>query len=132
MSDNSPKQVIVIRKDLNMRAGKAIAQGAHASMAALLQRGFFTDDKKQYIISTKMPAIKEWLEGAFKKVTCRVESEAELLEVYNNAKAKGLLCVLIKDAGLTEFHGVPTLTAVGIGPEYPEDIDPVTGHLKLL
>lgn len=26
------KQVIVIRKDLNMRKGKMIAQGAHASM----------------------------------------------------------------------------------------------------
>ena len=26
-----PKQVIVIRKDLNMRKGKMIAQGSHAS-----------------------------------------------------------------------------------------------------
>ena len=30
------KQVIVIRKDLNMRKGKMVAQGAHASMAAIL------------------------------------------------------------------------------------------------
>ena len=30
------KQVIVLRKDLNMRKGKMVAQGAHASMAALL------------------------------------------------------------------------------------------------
>lgn len=30
------KQVIVMRKDLNMRKGKMIAQGAHASMKVLL------------------------------------------------------------------------------------------------
>ena len=30
------KQVIVLRKDLNMRKGKMVAQGAHASMAAIL------------------------------------------------------------------------------------------------
>lgn len=30
------KQVIVMRKDLNMRKGKMVAQGAHASMAVLL------------------------------------------------------------------------------------------------
>jgi peptidyl-tRNA hydrolase len=30
------KQVIVLRKDLNMRKGKMVAQGAHASMRAIL------------------------------------------------------------------------------------------------
>lgn len=30
------KQVIVMRKDLNMRKGKMIAQGSHASMAVIL------------------------------------------------------------------------------------------------
>ena len=33
------KQVIVMRKDLNMRKGKMIAQGAHASMKVLLDAG---------------------------------------------------------------------------------------------
>jgi PTH2 family peptidyl-tRNA hydrolase len=33
--EDAPKQVIIIRKDLNMRKGKMIAQGAHASMKAI-------------------------------------------------------------------------------------------------
>lgn len=33
------KQVIVIRKDLNMRKGKIIAQGSHASMGCILNFG---------------------------------------------------------------------------------------------
>ena len=32
------KQVIVLRKDLNMRKGKMVAQGAHASMKVFFDR----------------------------------------------------------------------------------------------
>ena len=37
------KQVIVMRRDLNMRKGKMVAQGAHASMAVLLNAGRYDD-----------------------------------------------------------------------------------------
>ena len=33
-----PKQVIVMRKDLNMRKGKIISQGSHVSMKVFLDR----------------------------------------------------------------------------------------------
>jgi PTH2 family peptidyl-tRNA hydrolase len=39
------KQVIVIRRDLRMRRGKEIAQGAHASMAWLTRRLAFEDNQ---------------------------------------------------------------------------------------
>jgi len=38
---------------------------------------------------------------------------------------------LITDGGLTEFGGVPTRTCLGIGPDYDDRIDPVTGDLEL-
>ena len=38
-----PKQVIVMRKDLNMRKGKMIAQGAHASMKVFFDWGEWHD-----------------------------------------------------------------------------------------
>ena len=34
-----PKQVIVMRKDLNMRKGKMIAQGSHASLKVFFDWG---------------------------------------------------------------------------------------------
>ena len=118
-----PKQIIVMRKDLNMRKGKMVAQGAHASMAAILQ------SNKEI---KKTPALEEWLNGRFTKICVSVNSEEELLTVYNQAKEAGIICSLITDAGLTEFNGVPTITCAAIGPDYPEEIDPITKDLKLL
>ncbi len=117
------KQVIVLRKDLNMRKGKMVAQGSHASLAAILtEKGTVK----------KNADVKEWLDGRFTKICVGVDSEEELLEIYNKAKSLKLVCSLIRDAGLTEFKGEPTLTAVGVGPGKPEVVDKVTGNLKLL
>jgi peptidyl-tRNA hydrolase, PTH2 family len=73
-----------------------------------------------------------WLCGRFKKICVSVNSEAELLELHRRAVEGGLLAALIKDAGLTEFDGVPTYTALAIGPDVDEKIDPLTGALPLL
>jgi PTH2 family peptidyl-tRNA hydrolase len=72
-----------------------------------------------------------WLTGRFKKICVYVNSEQELLEIYNTALTNGLVCSIIKDAGLTEFHGIPTLTAVAVGPDKEDKIDAVTKHLPL-
>lgn len=123
------KQAIVLRKDLNMRKGKMIAQGAHASMAAILNLG--TEKENEFSIP-KDERIWEWLTGNFKKIALSVDSEQELLNLYEKALELGLVCALIKDNGLTEFGGVPTFTAVAIGPDKNEKIDQLTGSLKLL
>lgn len=112
------KQIIVIRKDLKMRRGKECAQSAHGSMKATLEN---LDD----------PRTKEWLGGMFTKVVVTVNSEEELLDIYNKAKDQGLIAALITDSGKTEFNGVPTHTVVAVGPDLPENLNKVTGHLKL-
>jgi PTH2 family peptidyl-tRNA hydrolase len=61
----------------------------------------------------------------------QVPDEAGLLRVYEAAREAGLEVNLITDSGRTEFHGVPTMTAVALGPDYDEKIDPVTGGLEL-
>lgn len=112
-----------------MRTGKAIAQGAHASMAAVLSEAERSHDQVVIKLDDRS---RDWLLGRFKKITVSVNSEAELVALHAAAKEAGMLSALIIDSGLTEFNGVPTMTAVAIGPDEPEKIDKLTGKLPLL
>ena len=126
------KQVIVIRRDLRMRRGKEIAQGAHASMAWLAERVVQRMTPVGSVDHVDLSeAERAWLDSSFRKVTVKVGSEAELLAVYEKALEAGLVAHLITDRGLTEFGGIPTRTCLGIGPDYDDLIDPVTGDLEL-
>lgn len=124
-----PKQVIILRKDLNMRKGKMVAQGCHASSKVCVQ---LYDSKTNYEGYPDGSVFWEWWHGAQTKICVSVDSEDQLVQLYKEAEAQGLPCSIITDAGHTEFNGVPTKTAVAIGPDYPEKIDPLTKHLKLL
>jgi peptidyl-tRNA hydrolase, PTH2 family len=126
------KQVIVIRRDLRMRRGKEIAQGAHAASAWLTDRvrpKIRPNGSVDHLVLS--PAEQSWLESSFRKVTVKVNSEEELVATCQKALAAGLEVHLITDRGLTEFGGVPTRTCLAIGPDYDDLIDPVTGDLEL-
>ena len=113
------KQVIVLRKDLKMRLGKSVAQGCHASYMAIQK-------------ATKAQ-VKEWLEKHNQtKICVSVDSVEELDQVWQAAIDNKLPCSYVIDIGKTEFNGVATPTAVAIGPANSEDIDKITGKLKLL
>ena len=144
-----------------VRQGKMIAQGAHAAMGVLTKCMSIGPDEYgsedaticngAYVGTTRRmtdeeelkgrwkanndPAwldLKEWLQGKFTKVVVGVETEAELLALRDQAIAAKLPHCLIQDAGDTEFGGVPTYTALAIGPANAERLDPITGGLKLL
>lgn len=114
-----------------------IAQGCHASLKVILD--LMKDQKfanipyinKTLAILNNSP-LDKWINGLFTKICVYVNSEEELLNIYNKAKEEGIFCSLIQDAGITEFKGVPTYTCCAIGPDYSENIDKVTGHLPLL
>jgi PTH2 family peptidyl-tRNA hydrolase len=134
------KQVIVLRKDLNMRKGKMVSQGAHASMKVILEHfGIVDQNASPNKVPNKLSIdffpespIYDWLNGLFTKVCVSVNSEQELLELYEKAKSMNIPCSLITDAGLTEFNGVPTNTSIAIGPSWEDDVNQITGHLPLL
>ena len=123
------KQVIILRKDLNMRKGKLVAQGAHASMGAIL--GQMTQDGEKLVMDLTDDRLKPWITGRFKKICVYVNSEEELLALHTKAKEAGMICSLIQDAGLTEFGGVKTYTAVAVGPDREDRVDAITGGLPL-
>jgi len=120
------KQVIVLRKDLNMRKGKMVAQGAHASMKATLD-----NLQHDYVI--------EWLDGLFTKICVSVNNYQEFRDLhhaildYNDNCQMGeeVPYSLIVDSGLTEFNHIPTSTAIAVGPAPDEIVDMFTGSLKL-
>lgn len=125
------KQVIVMRTDLKMRKGKMIAQGSHASLKIFLDR--LKKNEKESIYEMKLTdEMDEWMNGLYTKISVGVSSEGELLQIYEEAKERGLPVALVTDSGLTEFHGVKTKTCLCIGPARNEELDAVTGHLKLL
>src|SRR5258708_3122059 len=77
MMEQNVKQVIVIRKDLGMRRGKEISQGAHASIAWLTSR---LEPSRHYDDSNG----GAWVEGEL--------SDAEWLWVRGDFRK---LCVIV-------------------------------------
>jgi PTH2 family peptidyl-tRNA hydrolase len=129
--DYEYKQVIVVRKDLNMRKGKLAAQVAHASVGSLTKYMRNTDSGMHLFIPTDIP-LWHWLSGRFTKIVVGCVNEIELFTIMYNAKRHDIETVLITDAGFTEFNGIPTNTCLAVGPDKNEKIDEVVKHLKLL
>ena len=110
------KQVLVMREDLNMSSGKLAAQACHASLGA-------------YELADK-DHIDEWKRAGTTKVVLGVTSEHHLIQLYKLATSRYLPVFLVADEGRTEV--VPgTITGLGIGPAPIEQIDEITGHLRL-
>jgi PTH2 family peptidyl-tRNA hydrolase len=119
------KQVIVMRKDLQLSKGQMVAQGSHASIA------FLTNLIKEYN-GEPLPlsnAEKEWVYGTFYKICVGVSDEKELLDIGKKAIDIGLYVYYIQE---NDLFKEPTYTCLAIGPDYSSKIDPVTKHLKLL
>ncbi len=111
------KQVILIRKDLNLSKGKLAAQACHASLES------YRDSERRYPKKTK-----KWLNEGGKKVILWVEDEEELIKMKRETPNK-YPKKLIKDAGRTELKP-GTVTTLGIGPWEEKEMDRYTGHLK--
>ena len=138
------KQVILVRSDIGMPYGKAIAQGSHASMMFLtlvFQRlknmSYFERLKFAVSLTFKnsfedlfTPHQWNWISGSFTKVVLEVKSEEQLQELYEKALSLGLPTNIVLDSGKTHTKGVATYTCVAIGPCDPDLINQVTGHLR--
>lgn len=119
------KQAIVIRTDTEMRKGKMCGQVAHASVSAFVEAT--KDDEFD-----QFDAAWKWFKhGNQTKVVLKVGSEAELEAIAKKAEDAGLIVARIHDAGHTQIDP-HTFTCIGIGPDKAENIDAITGDLKLL
>ena len=113
------KQVIVTASDLNMRKGKLAAQAAHGSTLSMLDQSNI-DNIKLWISKFNMTKI---VLGA---------NSIDIIKLYELLKSKGIPVYKVIDAGKTEFHNVPTLTCICIGPCDADLINPHTAEFKLI
>ncbi len=136
--DKNTKQVIIWRNDLKVRTGKKMAMASHASMAFLTRDGFIGQVYNDNVFINielgvkHLDEIDHWLKNSFRKIVLYVNTEEELRELHQKALDKGLMSHIIVDNGTTEFNGVPTTTALAIGPAWDFKFEGLTDHLKLL
>jgi peptidyl-tRNA hydrolase len=87
-----------------MSSGKLASQAGHAYVEAFL----LADPQRQSYYRA---------DGLGTKICLRAPNQDTLHRLEQEAKAVGLPCALIEDTGNnTCFNGVPTVTALGIGP----------------
>jgi len=103
-----------------MGKGKLAAQAAHASLSAA---EIASDSRAEWY--------DDWKVEGQKKVVLKVGSKPELDELLRLAKRARLPAALVQDRGLTQLEP-GTVTCLGIGPAPDEDVDRITGKLKLL
>ena len=99
----------LLRADLSMPPGKLASQAGHAFLGAYLSAD-----------GPRRAAYDQF--GLGTKVCLSVPNLPVLLRAFDAARTRGLPCFLVEDTGRnTTFHGVPTLSAVGIGPLFPPE-----------
>jgi peptidyl-tRNA hydrolase, PTH2 family len=130
MTEPDIKQVIVVRKDLNMRKGKIAAQVAHASIKFLVENNESERSDELFVKLSNEESI--WVNDCFKKVVVSVDSEDELENLILRGRVLDIEVHSIIDSGLTEFGGQKTLTCAAFGPTDAKILDTITGHLKLM
>lgn len=130
------KQIIVMRKDLNMRKGKIAAQAGHAVLSVILKKlnmldQFFWSVEQDRIVFEGDEVLDDWFTNSYTKICLYVNSEQELLDLKEKADSLGFVTSLIKDNGTTEFNGVSTHTCIAFEPLPAEKIDILTKDLPL-
>ena len=127
------KQIIIVRKDLNMSPGKMSAQVSHASMA-FLSNWVKNSIDINYNIQTKFDKdiYNEWINDIFTKVILEAKNKNQLLKAVEMANKLGMKegedYFLIRDNCLTELEPEEdgrTLTCIGFKPMRPEIIDQI-------
>lgn len=136
---NYLRQVIVVRKDLCMPSGKLAAMVAHAAMTFLVKQlvinnragGFqavdLAEEEIQWLTELD-PGIEETKQVSMAKIVLAVTSRDELLHIWEKAEAAMLTCEAVYDCGYSH-NKKGEFVAIAIGPDWPDKINPITGHL---
>lgn len=129
MNDNI-KQVIVIRKDLNMKKGHMAAQVANASMQFLINNNESKRGDEIFVKLTGSEAM--WLTGSFAKSIVSVDSEDALQELVFRAELEGVEVHPITESDEEDEDSISTITCAAFGPCDAAILDRLTGNLRIV
>lgn len=113
------KLVLVVRTDLQMSTGKVAAQCGHAAVGAVQNFG-----QDQRILDL-------WRATGQTKVAVRATSEMQLVKISQLADAAEVNTFIVRDAGATQVD-TGTATVLAVGPAEINQMDALTGSLRLL
>lgn len=87
-----------------MPPGKLASQAGHAYLGA-------------FLVAPPEVRTDYTADGIGTKICLRAKNLEQLHRAHHEAQVRGLPCVLIEDTGRnTTFGGVPTVSALGVGP----------------
>lgn len=146
------RQLIIVRKDLNMSTGKIAAQCCHASLA-FVSNGLSIASEETLLaesedidlsFTTHYDIWQYWFQDIFTKTICEAKNRNHLMKAVTIAEELGLKeskdFFLIKDSCLTELtpeeydeEGVGrTLTCIGFKPLEDEIAHKISKKFQLL
>ena len=76
-------------------------------------------------------SLSDWFIYSCAKGCVYIDSEEALLDIAKKAGVRGIIASVITDAGMTEFHGIPTKTCLALEPLPANAADESTGTLQL-
>ena len=127
------KQIIIVRKDLNMSIGKICSQVSHGSMAFLSWFIRNNVDLNGHIDAwIDEDVLHNWIEGEFTKCVLQAKNKSQLLKAKTMAEELGMkegedfFCIY--DSCRTELEPEEdgrTLTVIGFKPMNSEIIDKI-------
>ena len=145
------KQIIIVRKDLQMSIGKICSQVSHASMAFLtneirrdwsMNTTYFKGDEYKTYYSVELTFDKDlfeqWINGEFTKCVLKAKNKSQLLKAKTLAEEMGMtenedfFCIYDNcHTELTPEDNGRTLTCIGFKPMDSEVIDKIGKKYQL-
>lgn len=122
---------IVMRQDLEMPLGKAIAQGGHAVDWTLAAAARQDEPSHPNHHNEEVGRVERYRLQNTPKITVKAKNLAAMKRAFDECKEANIPCSFVVDEGRTIF-AEPTATAVGIGPCYYEELPKFVQRLQLL
>lgn len=129
----SMKQVILVRKDLQMKKSELAALVARASTEFMLENNESRRNDEMFIKLT--PQESEWIQSGSTRIVLGVPSGESLQGCLFKAEMAGIGCYPIMKMATSRIENHfndSSIVCVSLGPDESEKIDAITNKFKLL